>query len=576
MGKEASSMVRSSWIGALVGVLACAALTHAQSTQAERFVMIREAGKPPQKCRVLKCWKDRDGNQVCQVQAVDSGEMMTIQDPHPTPGIPPVRTLLGSRLFHWGADSTPPSGTPQAPSDATVLASPKPATRPSLLNRMFASSRPRVTTAVVQAEPSADKPTVVATSEPPKAQVDLNKAPDWRQSWGKVERWTPADAEKAAQFASVKADAVQPGPQLTRMPPDMRPAPVVVVRSESAKQAVMVSEPAKPAVMVSEPARPTMVVSEVTTPPQAQVIESSPSRPVSPWFRKKMKRSTETYQESPTVVRTEAMPKVQQEEGLWAMLTSRDRAAKAAASPMPMQGMTPGMGPVHAVDSPHLVLAPPMPTPSVAATAPNAFTVVMQGAPAGTTPPGGGLPAGMMLAQTGVPDGMGNAFTTAGTTRPIPADLTRSYYEPNGFQENGMGGAERRPVLSMAPAQPMGLVMMPHMVPVMPMAMPAQAPGSGHLLAKLRDSVMPSEREMAAEELSRCDWRRDPQVVPGLVQAAKCDPAPAVRACCVRALARMKVNTMPVVTAVMTLKTDSDVRVRQEVEQALAVMTAAQ
>jgi hypothetical protein len=36
----------------------------------------------------------------------------------------------------------------------------------------------------------------------------------------------------------------------------------------------------------------------------------------------------------------------------------------------------------------------------------------------------------------------------------------------------------------------------------------------------------------------------------------------------------MKVNTMPVVQAVQALKTDGDVRVRQEVEQALAVFAA--
>jgi hypothetical protein len=191
----------------------------------------------------------------------------------------------------------------------------------------------------------------------------------------------------------------------------------------------------------------------------------------------------------------------------------------------------------------------------------------------------------MMLAHSGVPDGMGNAFTTGATSRPIPADLTRSYYDANGFQEGGMGGANRRPVLPMVPVQPTGYAMMPPpMMPTMPMAMPmpvqmataAPAPQvtTGDLLARLRDSIMPSEREMAAQGLSHCDWRHDPAVVHGLVEAAKADPAPLVRASCVRALADMKVNTVPVVSAVTALKDDSDMRVRKEVEQALAIMTA--
>jgi hypothetical protein len=100
-------------------------------------------------------------------------------------------------------------------------------------------------------------------------------------------------------------------------------------------------------------------------------------------------------------------------------------------------------------------------------------------------------------------------------------------------------------------------------------------PMSGHLIVVLRQSMLPSEREMAAEQLARCDWRSEPHTVQALLQAAKADPAPAVRAGCVRALAKMKANAQPVVQAVKELKSDQDLRVRQEVEQALAVLTAA-
>ena len=49
------------------------------------------------------------------------------------------------------------------------------------------------------------------------------------------------------------------------------------------------------------------------------------------------------------------------------------------------------------------------------------------------------------------------------------------------------------------------------------------------LLVQLRDSLMPSEREMAADQLARANWKEQPEVVQGLVQAAKYGPAPVVR-----------------------------------------------
>src|SRR5205085_11136175 len=132
-------------------------LGHAQGLQPERFVVIREAGKPAQKCRVLKCWKDKQGNKVCQVQVMDTGEMMTILEPDASPGSSPGRGALASRLFHWGADNTAPQGTPQPPPTATVVAAPTPPARPSMWDRMFASSRPHVSTGVVQVA-QADTP----------------------------------------------------------------------------------------------------------------------------------------------------------------------------------------------------------------------------------------------------------------------------------------------------------------------------------------------------------------------------------------------------------------------------------
>ena len=56
----------------------------------------------------------------------------------------------------------------------------------------------------------------------------------------------------------------------------------------------------------------------------------------------------------------------------------------------------------------------------------------------------------------------------------------------------------------------------------------------------MHESVYPSQREWAAERLASFDWRQQPQAVELLIERAKQDPAPGVRAECVRSLVRMK------------------------------------
>jgi hypothetical protein len=90
------------------------------------------------------------------------------------------------------------------------------------------------------------------------------------------------------------------------------------------------------------------------------------------------------------------------------------------------------------------------------------------------------------------------------------------------------------------------------------------------LLNMLRNSMLPSHREWAADRLAALDCRENSPVVEALAQAAREDPAATVRAGCVRCLAKMNANTDSVMAALGTLKTDSDPRVQHEVELALA------
>jgi len=90
------------------------------------------------------------------------------------------------------------------------------------------------------------------------------------------------------------------------------------------------------------------------------------------------------------------------------------------------------------------------------------------------------------------------------------------------------------------------------------------------LLSTLQKGALPSEREMAAGQLRRVDWKSETDVVPALVRSAKSDPAPMVRVSCVRALGDMKANTPAVKQALESLKADQDPRVRTQAAETLS------
>jgi hypothetical protein len=250
------------------------------------------------------------------------------------------------------------------------------------------------------------------------------------------------------------------------------------------------------------------------------------------------------------------------------------------------------MGSVLAVTSPELA-TPPAESPPVAPPTPKASAP--KAPPAPQAPP-----------SVQVNDGGGNAFSTpapAGQPRPAPEmanafssggnTMAQSGYPPMAPPMNpGMrpGMIPQAPPMMPGPAYAQAAPM-PAM-PAMP-AHPAMAvpPGPNmtqpvgfaqdgatlqQLQAMLRDSLYPSQREWAADRLSLHDWRVEPQVLDSLMTAAREDPAPMVRAGCVRSLGKMKANTVPVVAVIQAMRGDSDPRVREEVDQALATLLGGQ
>ena len=96
----------------------------------------------------------------------------------------------------------------------------------------------------------------------------------------------------------------------------------------------------------------------------------------------------------------------------------------------------------------------------------------------------------------------------------------------------------------------------------------------GQSLASLHNSMLPSQREMAADALATTDWRSNPAVVSALLRSAREDPAPTVRSACVRSLVKMNVNSGVAVSTLQALKFDTDMQVRSDANAALAALAA--
>jgi HEAT repeat protein len=141
---------------------------------------------------------------------------------------------------------------------------------------------------------------------------------------------------------------------------------------------------------------------------------------------------------------------------------------------------------------------------------------------------------------------------------PVPAQAP-SMIQPTGFNPavNGNPAMDRRPTPGAAgAAAPAG----------------ADAINLGQLINVLQESPYPAQREWAAANLATFDWRVYPHLPQVLVQAARQDSAPTVRAAAVYSLSRMNLQSEPVLSTLQALRGDADPRVRQEVEQAFVRM----
>jgi hypothetical protein len=537
-------MVRSLWRRTLVTSLAWASLAWAQqpplptggssaaprAEKPERIFTIQEAGKPSQKCRVLKTWQTPEGVTAYQVQALDSGEVMTILEGGPSTTMPGSRPgtrvhAMATRIFHWGRDATPPDGTPMPPQFAEPPLSATPTrdvprfstpvrgqdTNPvATSGKSFGSSGSspyapgRASTVSSSVMADSDQGGAAGKSASRLTTTVTPAAPtDWRSSWGKANDFRTGESvgrTPAARAETTSREKPQPLPHADTGRPDPLQAPatysVPVTEDklstrgpESSRQKI----PLGAGSVVSSSESFSGPVQYIPVP----IVTVPDAHPPFP---------------PPANVPQAPQPILPRRDGTVGLFGARPNRA---LNPMPTT-TDPGM--VNAFT--------PLPSSEQVANAANAFYSAdpRQGTP---TPPAGAFAPGM----TGGPAGMAG-----------PGMAGQGYAAAAAYAYAGA----------------------------------AQAAQAQQVLGVLRDSLYPSQREWAADSLVGQDWRTNPEVLQGLLTAAREDPAPTVRAACVRCLAKMNANTVPVVGTIQALKSDADPRVRSEAEQALGTLTPGQ
>lgn len=82
-------------------------------------------------------------------------------------------------------------------------------------------------------------------------------------------------------------------------------------------------------------------------------------------------------------------------------------------------------------------------------------------------------------------------------------------------------------------------------------------------LANLREGIAPSQRELAAMALTLGESHKSPEVVAALMNACRTDPAPMVRATCIRCLFRLAPDAPQVIPIIEERKSDKNVEVQK-------------
>jgi hypothetical protein len=610
-------MVRSRWVKAFLASLVTAGMAWGQQAAAPpsppvdpwvgRVMNVAEAGKPNQKAKVLQTWVDEHGNRVLKAEACDTHEMLTIVIPQNSPvtqGSPPRTGPLTTRIFHW-RDRKPPEGCPEPP--GTIVACPTctegtkctpvvqspapPVIRPIPTNPIASTDCPPCTTGsggspyhstpvivngstglpiietvpggkIVPANPNPcdclptvpdTKVTTLPPVKPPPKPVEVEpaKIPDWRQS---RQSW---DDKKPAPVDPKKAE--------TRLPPIDDKKPVSLDDKKPTPRVELPHAETKRPDPLMDPVQVTRRPVEPTPPARTEVAPSAPvTRESAPTIGTKSIADAGATNFEPRV----ALPPM----NMGPAPTPPNPNWRVPQAPAPFANRppaqanegTPAGGIAYNAFTPSESVPPEPGSPELSMRM-NAFSSgyavqsVPHGVPQGMSPPPGPYPppAGNPgMAAQGPRPGMG-----MGPTLP-PAPYGPSVQ----IQPTTNPAMQGTQVAMLTPRNPISQAGYNQPAPT------TSNPAVSHNLSTLRDALLPSDREEAAEKLATLDWKTNDVAVQALIQSAKTDPSATVRSICIRSLGKMRVNTMPVVTTIQALTNDGDVRVRTEAQKALAVL----
>ncbi len=380
-------------------------------------------------------------------------------------------------------------------------------------------------------KPTTLPPAVAQAKPPEKPKTEPAQPTDWRKSWGKTD----------TQVTKSEAPVVK------------KDLPAAPTRTDPLLDKDKLAQHAQPKVEVKVAAQvPPPAPKPVTPAPVAKPAEPMPSAPV-------------VKEEAPGKASTVQVPM-----GAASVMAAYGdlKPGQAVYLPVPMVTMPPN---AHMVQPPQ---GPENLPPAVNQYFANAFS-----APDAPIMPAGQDPQMAQNAFGNNPQMMPPVMPPMGypgaPMMPPPmmqqAMMQQAMMQQAMMQQAMMQQGMQQPMMPNAGVMQAGYT--PMAAPVQQYQQPGCDPQTAqNLMQTLHDSIYPSQREWAAESLARIDWRTHPQVFDALLSAARDDPAATVRSCCVRCLSSMNVNSSVVTMTLQALKNDSDPRVRNEVDQALAKM----
>jgi hypothetical protein len=467
-------------------------------------------------------------------------------------------------------------------------------TTPTTVNSAATKSESKVT------ESTGPKETIKPEFEKPKAQ-------DWRKSWGKMDssqEKTNITKSQPVEHELPHADRTKPDPLKSidylhpKLEEKIAKKAVKAVGRESANQEV------EAIVSGGNFPKTTAELAEKSTPKTAptEIIKVTPNE--KPKSIPVAKVNSSTKIKTQTVEPTAPLPiTVIKEPRQPRIVLSKKKESTEAKTPDFLgrtmgriygfldkpkeinaneEKLPPGNGSVIAAGAPPVRLIPYNPNGQPLVAAPSiAHNIIPPQAPQ-LYP---SYPTTRMAGNSYPTQGMANAFTSVPNQRPIPSDVASTVVMQNAFNPampkegdmpaQGFSPQGINPNNAMAQSMASGQMPANMMAYIQPET--TVLPADTFLMENvvmLKNANQPSQREYAADQLSKIRGVSMNLAVQALATAVKEDPAPLVRAACIRSLTRMKINTIEVLEVINEKKTDLDPRVRMEADQAIIQLTS--